>query len=81
MEAKWAMQPSEDQFIIGQVCEHRLRQKTKRTDLRSVYLHLMEGIDGDEDVSHVRVNLIPPVATLKLLCDHVLKENHESHKA
>lgn len=41
--------------------------------LRRVDLHLVEGIDGDEDVSHVRVDLISPVATLQLLCDGVLK--------
>lgn len=43
------------------------------TDLRSVYLHLMERVDGDEDVSHIRVNLITSVAALKLLRDRVLE--------
>lgn len=43
------------------------------TDLRSVYLHLMERVDGDEDVSHIRVNLIASVAALKLLRDRVLE--------
>lgn len=43
------------------------------THLRSVYLHLVERIDGDEDVSHARVDLISPIATLELLGDRVLK--------
>ena len=42
------------------------------TYLRRVNLHLMERIDCDEDVSHICVNLISAVSTLKLLCDRVL---------
>lgn len=46
------------------------------TDLRGVYLHLMERIDCDEDVSHIRVDLISSIAALELLCDRVLKKIH-----
>lgn len=37
----------------------------------------MERIDCDEDVSHIRVNLISSIATLKLLCDRVLKKESD----
>lgn len=37
----------------------------------------MEGVDGNEDVSHVRVDLISSVATLQLLSDRVLKIQRE----
>lgn len=39
------------------------------TDLRSVNVHLMERIDCDENVSHIGVDLISVISTLKLLCD------------
>lgn len=35
-----------------------------KTNLRGVNLHIVERIDRDENVTHVRVNLIPAVATL-----------------
>lgn len=46
-------------------------------DLGGVYVQLMEGVDGNEDVSHVRVDLISSVATLQLLSDRVLKIQRE----
>lgn len=55
-------------------CVKRNTQRSISTHLRSVYLHLMERIDCDEDVSHIRVNLIFSIAGLKLLCDRVLKK-------
>lgn len=58
----------------------RKKKHTKRplsTDLRGVYLHRMEGIDCDEDVSHICVNLISSIASLKLLCDRVLKKKEK----
>lgn len=43
------------------------------TDLGGVDLHGVEGVDGDEDVAHVRVDLVPAVATLELLRHLVLE--------
>lgn len=39
----------------------------------------MERVDCDEDVSHVRVNLISSIAALKLLCDCVLETKSIKH--
>lgn len=52
----------------------RTSQRRVNADLRRVNLHLVEGIDCDEDVAHIRVNLIPPVATLELLRHLVLEK-------
>lgn len=43
------------------------------TDLGGVDLHGVERVDGDEDVAHVRVDLVPAVATLELLRHLVLE--------
>ena len=40
----------------------------------------MERVDGDEDVSHIRVNLIASIAALKLLCDRVLEGRKKNKK-
>lgn len=65
----------------GALRKHTL--KSLCTYLAGVYLHLMERIDCDEDVAHIRVNLISSIATLKLLCDRVLKKkknnNNQNH--
>lgn len=43
------------------------------TNLRGVNLHLVERIDRNENVTHVRVDLIPAIATLELLRHLVLE--------
>lgn len=43
------------------------------SDLRCVNVQLMERVDGNEDVSNIRVDLISSVATLQLLGHRVLK--------
>ena len=51
------------------------------TDLSRVNVHLVERVDGDEDVPNIRVNLISGITTLKLVCDCVLekKETKEDY--
>lgn len=44
------------------------------TDLGGVDLHGVERVDRDEDVAHVRVDLVPAVATLELLRHLVLEQ-------
>lgn len=53
------------------------QQRCVNADLRGVNLHLVERIDGDEDVAHVGVNLIPAVATLELLRHLGLEKNDQ----
>lgn len=43
------------------------------TDLRGVDLHGVERVDRDENVAHIRVDLVPAVATLELLRHLVLE--------
>lgn len=56
------------------------------TNLRSVDVHFVERVDGDEDVAHVGVDLIPAVALLELLADRILpkkqtnKQNNKKGK-
>lgn len=54
-----------------------MADETLCNDLGGVYVQLMEGVDGNEDVSHVRVDLISSVATLQLLSHRVLKIQRE----
>lgn len=42
-------------------------------DLWGIYVQFMERVDGNEDVSNIRVDLISSIATLQLLGYRVLK--------
>lgn len=56
-------------------------ERCVKADLGGVDLHLVERIDGDEDVANVGVDLVPAVATLELLRHLVLEESTKKRRA